>query len=188
MRLSTGWSPYEPQRDACRDNVFVEKIYDRTDGPWRLLKWGRNFWWTPGWGDNILCRVSRPWVKTWLLVCNRMKILPKGVVLKVASWIANTHTCHAIKIEVRLGHAKELGVPFVCDPEFQPFPKCTCYGTPRDKFRPVSGHWGPNVYAGVGYVRTGCPEFNEPRNPYPGIPGPPPTIDPDDIIPYDTGE
>lgn len=100
-------------------------------------------------------------MKTWLLVCNRQRILPREPVIEVVSWIANTHTCHLIVIPrqvepgstfpyekprkmFNLENANELGVSFICDPDFEPFPQCGS-----------QVHWGPSVYAGIRAARDG---------------------------------
>ena len=153
-----------PKGSTCRKGVFLVKRYARfSDDPCDVFKWGRNFWWNPFMKENILCSVSRRWVQTWLLVCNRQNILPKDVVLEVIKWVVNLHTCHIIAIApnekrgyctldksvspIRLENVKEIGAPFVCDPDFEPFPKlgCNCNMNP--------GHWGPNVYANVATIR-----------------------------------
>lgn len=122
---------------TCRSGVFVEKDASLgISGP--LLGWGRQFWWHPGRGKSILCPISRMWVKTWLLVYNRLKVLPSDIVKEIVSWVANVHTCHTIVVRrggmggrirsgpVMLEDSKQLGVNFSCNPDFSPYP--TCYG------------------------------------------------------------
>lgn len=164
------YSSLKPTTGTCRIGVFVEmegiarkaSVHSRT-----LLRWGRDFWWSPALGPSILCSISRTWVKTWLLVCRRLQIFPKDVVLMIVSWIANTHACKNVALQCKpsdgktcayqqyveshkLDDVKGFNIPFVCDPDFKIYPECKCDSTAGFTRDRQIGEWNDegHVYYG----------------------------------------